>query len=185
MRQLAATPAEVLQLVSPTPIFAASLAYFAPTVSGGSEIWRSYLEGPPPNRIISPELTDDEYRGLVVISQLFPVYRAMSSLEELSDEFAVTERGGLMTTQLPLKGASVGIPVELYALVSQIDGPLLDRRARQRLARSSWELVNESAYPDRFAEVVATGERLSVLTSGLSLFTVAPDENETPQSPDQ
>jgi hypothetical protein len=179
IKQLEKTPTEVLRLVSSKAVFAASLAYFEPEVRGGAEIWRSYLEDPPPpRRAASNHPGDEEYCGLIVVSQLFPVYRAMSGIGEISDQFAVTERDGLMTARLPLEGASVGVPVELYELLAQVDAPLRDRRQRERLARSVWEVVSEPAYPHRFTNLASTGERLSVLSSGLSFFMAVPTEND-------
>lgn len=157
----------VTSLLGPHAIGIASLAYFAPVVRGGTPVWTSYLEDPPPRKVAESQIGDEQFCGTVIASQLLPIALAIKDLRRL--DFSYQDQNGWTGARLPLDDSTISLPTAMYNALIEIDAPLRDKESREQVTRNIWEIAGADEYPNDQSEGSDDERNVYVLGSGLAI----------------
>ena len=176
LKQVKSPPSKVANLVGPNPIAIASMSYFSPNVRGGEPVWTSYLEDPPLDAPQVSTFDDAEFCGLVTISQLLPIAKAINQILETAKELVTSEFGSHITAHFPLTGMHIGLPARMYSILQKIDGPLTDKSQLHHITHDVWELTNSDNYLNELPELWDRNWASCTLPSGLTVSTLGQED---------
>lgn len=163
----------------------ASLSYFGeytpPKTTGVTQpstvprVWQSYLEDP----VVSDEyfdeanLSESQFRGLVLISQLMPIVRIIQSIEYEGEDFEGirSETHGITSALLPDGETRIGVPTTLFNKLKGFEGHVVGNRSNLKHAESIDEDVNGLGAQDAKLEPEGDDWSTTALRSGVTLTT--------------
>ena len=167
----------------PNLLRVASLSYFEqfspPRTAGAAQVslvprvWQGYLEDPvvADDGFEDANLSEAQFRGLVLIAQLMPIVRIIQSIESENFESSRRSSQGLTSVLLPDSETRIGVPTFLFNRLEGFDGNLVGNKHNLKFAESVVEYVHTLEDQEPSLEPEKENWSTTALRSGVTLTT--------------